>query len=285
MPVQQMKFKETHYTGYDGTRMFMASWIPDNERPRALLIAIHGLGSHALDLFSIGEYFADNGIAVFAPDMRGFGHFDGLKGHVMRFDEYVEDIQNIVMQVKDRFLNKLTYLYGSSLGGVKVLRYVVVYPKTVDGILLHCPAVFQTLDINPLTKFFANVLSLLNVKRYFDIPTEYEESSRSPEVVKRHEEDPLRFEQVTPRFGIEALKASAHSFTLGPRILLPVLIQQAGADRQVSPEKGQEFFDTIASADKEFRLYEGLYHELAEEPEKEQVLGDMNAWLEKRLPS
>ncbi|MFX1417113.1 MAG: alpha/beta hydrolase [Promethearchaeota archaeon] len=280
-----MKFKETHYIGYDGTRMFMASWIPDNERPRALLIAIHGLGSHALDLTTISEYFAENGIAVFAPDMRGFGHFDGLKGHVMRFDEYIEDIQNIVMQVKDKYLNKLTYLFGPSLGGVKILRYVVAYPTTVDGILLHCPAVFQTLDINTAVRFFANILSLLNVKRYYDIPTDYEESSRSPEVIKRHQEDPLRLEQVTPRFGIEALKASEHSFTLGPRIHLPILIQQAGSDKQVSPEKVQEFFDTIASTDKEFRLYEGLYHELAEEPEKDQVLGDMNAWLEKRLPS
>lgn len=280
-----MKFKETHYIGYDGTRMFMASWIPDNERPRALLIAIHGLGSHALDLAAISEYFAENGIAVFAPDMRGFGHFDGLKGHVMRFDEYIEDIQNIVMQVKDKYLNKLTYLFGPSLGGVKILRYVVAYPTTVDGILLHCPAVFQTLDINTAVRFFANILSLLNVKRYYDIPTDYEESSRSPEVIKRHQEDPLRLEQVTPRFGIEALKASEHSFTLGPRIHLPILIQQAGSDKQVSPEKVQEFFDTIASTDKEFRLYEGLYHELAEEPEKDQVLGDMNAWLEKRLPS
>ncbi|MFW9945175.1 MAG: alpha/beta fold hydrolase, partial [Candidatus Sifarchaeia archaeon] len=240
---------------------------------------------HALDLATISEYFAENGIAVFAPDMRGFGHFDGLKGHVMRFDEYIEDIQNIVMQVKDRYLNKLTYLYGPSLGGVKILRYVVAYPMTVDGILLHCPAVFQTLDINPAVRFSANILSFLNVKRYYDIPTEYEESSRSPEVIKRHQEDPLRLEQVTPRFGIEALKASEHSFTLGPRIRLPILIQQAGSDKQVSPEKVQEFFDTIASTDKEFRLYEGLYHELAEEPEKDQVLGDMNAWLEKRLPS
>ena len=280
-----MKFKETHYIGYDGTRMFMASWIPDNEKPRALLIAIHGLGSHALDLATIGEYFADNGIAVFAPDMRGFGHFDGLKGHVMRFDEYTEDIQNIVMQVKDRFLNKLTYLYGISLGGVKVLRYAVAYPMTVDGILLHCPAVFQTLGINPVTRFFAYLLSLLNVKRYYDIPTDFEESSRSPEVIKRHEEDPLRVDQVTPRFGIEALRASEHSFTLGPRIRLPVLIQQAGADKQVSPEKVQEFFNTVDSPDKEFRLYEGLYHELPEEPEKDQVLGNMNSWLEKRLPS
>ncbi|MHA2071147.1 MAG: alpha/beta hydrolase, partial [Candidatus Thorarchaeota archaeon] len=116
-----MKFKETKYVGFDGTRMFMASWIPDNERPRALIIAIHGLGSHGLDLATIGEFMADKGIAVFAPDMRGFGHYEGQKGHVMRFNEYIEDIQNLVMQVKDRFLNKITYLFGASLGGLMVL--------------------------------------------------------------------------------------------------------------------------------------------------------------------
>ncbi len=280
-----MRFKESKYIGYDGTRMFMATWIPDDERPRALLIAIHGLGSHGLDLAVLGEYLAERGVAVFAPDMRGFGHFEGRKGHVMRFDEYIEDIQNIVMQSKDRYLNTLTYLFGGSLGGLKVIRYVVAYPNTVDGILLQCPAVAHSIDINPVTKLFANILSILNVKRYFGDFTEYEDGTRNPEAIRRHEEDPLRFEQVTPRFGMEALKASKESFDFGPRITLPVFYQQGGEDKLVPADESEKFYETIASADKTFRLYDGLYHELIEEPENEQVLGDMYGWLEKRLPS
>lgn len=280
-----MKFKETKYIGFDGTRMFMASWIPDNERPRALMIAIHGLGSHGLDLATIGEFMAEKGIAVFAPDMRGFGHFDGQKGHVMRFSEYVEDIQNLVMQVKDRFLNKITFLFGASLGGLMVLRYVMAYPRTVDGILLQCPAVAQTLNIGPLRRFLANILSVLNVKMYYEDEVDLADGSRNPDVIRRHETDPLRVNGVTPRFGIEALKASEQTFEEGGRILLPVYYQQAGEDKLISPKRSKEFFESIASKDKTFRMYEGLYHELHEEPEKDMVLGDMYAWLQKRLPS
>ena len=280
-----MKFKETKYVGFDGTRMFMASWIPDNEKPRALMIAIHGLGSHGLDLATIGEFMADKGIAVFAPDMRGFGHYEGQKGHVMRFNEYIEDIQNLVMQVKDRFLNKITYLFGASLGGLMVLRYVMAYPRTIDGILLQCPAVAQTLDINPIRRFFANILSLLNVKRYYEGEVELSDGSRNPDVIRRHETDPLRFHGVTPRFGIESLKASEQTFKEGARIALPVFYQQAGEDKLISPERSKEFFESVASKDKTFRMYEGLYHELHEEPEKDMVLADMYGWLQKRLPS
>jgi alpha-beta hydrolase superfamily lysophospholipase len=89
---------------------------------------------------------------------------------------------------------------------------------------------------------------------------------------------------VTPRFGIQGLKASEDAFKSASFIRMPVLIQQAGADKAINPEKTKEFFDNLSSIDKTWKLYEGLYHELHVEPEKEQVLGDMAAWLEKRLP-
>ena len=66
---------------------------------------------------------------------------------------------------------------------------------------------------------------------------------------------------------------------------MPVLLQQAGADKFVIPEKNKEFFDNLGSADKTWKLYEGLYHQLYAEPEREQVLGDLYDWLNKRLPS
>ncbi|MGY5862431.1 MAG: alpha/beta hydrolase [Candidatus Thorarchaeota archaeon] len=279
-----MKHEESEYIGYDGTKMFMHVWLPSREKPRALLVAIHGIGSHGGDLQGIGEFFAEKGLVVFAPDMRGFGHYSGLKGHVMNFEEFTEDIQNIIMQVKDRFFNTLTFLYGISLGGLEVIRYVAKYPRMVDGLMLACPAVSETLDIGLGTRILAELLSVLNVKKYFSNPSNPEDGTRSPEVVKRQEEDPLRFEPVTARFGISALKASKDAFHAAPQITLPVLLQQAGDDKLVSPEKSKAFFDNLKSEDKTWRLYEGLYHALPDEPEKAMVFGDMNAWLEKRLP-
>ncbi len=280
-----LKYKESRYIGFDGTRMFLALWRPDDDKPRALVVALHGLGSHAGDMKNIGEYLSDRGIAVFAPDMRGFGHYSGIKGHVMSFEEYVEDIQNLVMQVKDQYLNKITYLFGASLGAINAIRYVVRYPRVVDGLLLQCPAVSQNLNIGIGKQFVGNLLSLLNVKRYVDIGIDYADVSRSPENIEKLEKDPLRVNIVTPRFGIEALKASKDAFRASSVITMPVIIQQAGADILVIPEKSKEFFDNLSSSDKTWKLYEGLYHQLHEEPEKEQVLGDLYSWLDKRLPT
>ncbi len=280
-----MIFEESHYLGYDGLKMYMATWLPDDEKPRALLIAIHGLGSHGLGYRVIGEYMAERGIAVFAPDMRGFGHYSGLKGHVMNFDEYVEDIQNLVMQVKDRFLNKLTFLYGHSLGGQHIIRYAAAYPNDVDGLMIACPAVSEKLPISTLKKIGAWFLSLLNVKKYFATGNDLTLSSRDPEVVREHEEDPLFWNYVTPRFGMCGFRAVKEAFNDAPLIKLPALVQQAGNDGLVDPEKTKEFFDNLGSTDKEWILYEGLYHEIFREPEKDRVLADMYNWLDKRLVS
>ncbi len=280
-----MKFKESKYIGFDGTRMFMALWRPDDDKPRALVIALHGLGGHAGDMTNIGEYLANRGIAVFAPDLRGFGHYSGTKGHVMSFEEYVEDIQNLVMQVKDTYLNKITFLLGASLGGLNAIRYVVKYPRTLDGLILNCPAVSQTLDIGAGKRIAGSFLSLLNVKRYFETGIDYSDASRNPENIERMEHDPLRVDVVTPRFGIEGLKASKDALRSASMIVMPVLLQQAGADKLVNPEKSREFYENLGSKDKTWYLYDSLYHQLHEEPEREQVLGDLYAWLDKRLPA
>ncbi|NHI88681.1 MAG: alpha/beta fold hydrolase [Candidatus Thorarchaeota archaeon] len=280
-----MIYKETKYIGYDGTRMFMALWRPDDDKPKALILALHGLGGHGGDMRNIGEFLAERGLAVFAPDLRGFGHYSGTKGHVMNFDEYIEDIENLVMQVKDTYLNKITYIFGASLGGLNAIRYVVKYPRTVDGLLLECPAVSQKLSIGAGKQFVGKILSALNVKRYVVTGVEYEKASRNPDNVKRLQTDPLRVNMVTPRFGIEALRATKDAFLSAKDIVLPVLLQQAGDDNLVVPEKSKEFFENLSSADKTWYLYDGLYHQLHEEPEKDKVLGDLYNWLDKRLPA
>ncbi|MHA1909529.1 MAG: alpha/beta hydrolase [Candidatus Thorarchaeota archaeon] len=276
-----MKYEESHYIGFDGVKMHMSIWHPDDEKPRALLIAIHGLGSHGYTLRSIGEYFAERGIAVFAPDMRGFGHYSGLKGHVMNFDEYIEDMYNIVMQVKDVYLNKITFLFGHSLGGQHVIRYVATYPKAVDGMILSCPSV--SVEISTPFYVVGKILSLLNVKRYF--ATERGEPTHDPEALKEMKEDPLGFDFVTPRFGVEGVKGAKRAMSSAPEIKLPAFVQQAGADKNVDPEKTKEFFEKLGSPDKTWRIYEGLYHGLHQELDKEMVFRDIESWLEKRLPT
>ncbi|MGM0686570.1 MAG: alpha/beta fold hydrolase, partial [Promethearchaeati archaeon] len=212
------------------------------------------------------------------------GHFSGLKGHVMDFDEYIEDMHNIIMQAKDQYKNRITFAYGHSLGGLHVIRYALTYPKEIDGSILSCPAVSETLEIGKGTRLVGKILSVLNVKRYFENGIEYEDLTRNKEVVEAHKTDPLRFDKMTPRFGISALNAQQEAIEASEMIRLPVLMQQAGADKLVSPEKAKQFFDRISAKDKTWKLYDGFYHEIFEEPGGEQVLADLYSWLERRIP-
>jgi alpha-beta hydrolase superfamily lysophospholipase len=81
------------------------------------------------------------------------------------------------------------------------------------------------------------------------------------------------------------LKAAKKAMRCAPEIVLPTLVLQAEEDKMVNPEKTKEFFDSLKSADKTWRLYEGLYHGLLIEKENEMVFRDIETWLEKRLPS
>jgi len=75
---------------------------------------------------------------------------------------------------------------------------------------------------------------------------------------------------------IEALTVRMKGAKLGPRVLQPVLEQQAGKDLFFFPEKNKEFFN---------KVYEYVYHDPFEEPGGDEFVTDMLSWLEERLPS
>ncbi|RLI52379.1 MAG: alpha/beta hydrolase, partial [Candidatus Thorarchaeota archaeon] len=83
----------------------------------------------------------------------------------------------------------------------------------------------------------------------------------------------------------EGLRAAREAFESAELIQMPVLLQQAGDDKLVDPTAVKQFFERLGSPNKTWHLYEGLYHELHEEPEREQVLKDLMDWFEKRLPT
>ena len=69
-----------------------------------------------------------------------------------------------------------------------------------------------------------------------------------------------------------------------PRITLPVFIMHGTVDKATKPSGSQEFYDHAGSKDKTLKLYEGHYHDLLNDIAKEQVMADILAWIDKRLP-
>ncbi|MDF1541421.1 MAG: lysophospholipase [Candidatus Thorarchaeota archaeon] len=273
--------EETNYIGYDNKQMFMRLWEPEGDS-KAIVIALHGLGSHSGLMSFLGESFANRGYTCYAPDLRGFGQYDGKKGHIESFDEYVKDIEAIIAQLKLKHSDQKFFLYGHSFGALPIIHYVIKDASEVEGIMIPFPAVSERLEIDGFRKTFAGVLSKVNAKMLFPNGLNFDLLATNPEVVKRNREDPIRFDKVTGRFAVKGLKAKDEAYLNGARILLPVLVLQGGDDQITIPEKNKKFFDSISSEDKTWKQYDGLYHDPYEDEGGEEMLNDLLAWLDER---
>ncbi len=274
--------EESEYMGYDGTQMFMRYWKPEGE-VKAVMLGFHGLGSHSGLISHVGEFFANKGYLFYAPDMRGFGHYSGLKGHVDSFDEYNKDIESLVAHLKLKHPDTKFFLYGHSLGALWIILYIMEYQEGIDGILIPAPAVSERLKISAATRAIMKGLSKINVKKQFSTGLDIDLIARNPEVVKRNKEDPLRFDTVTPRFAAEGLAARARAFENAHLITVPVIVPQSSEDLILIPEENKDFFDRISSEDKTWKLYEGFYHEPFQDEGGDEMLKDMAAWIAEHL--
>jgi lysophospholipase len=244
----------------------------------------HGLGSHSGLMSFLGENFAKNGHTCYAPDLRGFGQYDGKKGHIESFDEYVKDTEAIIAHLKLKHSDKKFFLYGHSFGALVAIHYIIKDPfsKEIDGIMIPFPAVSEQLEIDGIRKMFLGALSRMNAKMLFDNGLRLDLVARNPEVQKRNMDDPLRFDKATGRFAAEGLKAKDEAYLSGAKILIPVVVLQGGDDQILIPEKNKKFFDAIGAEDKTWKLYDGLYHDPYEDEGGEEMLNDLMDWINSR---
>src|SRR6185369_8958040 len=109
--------------------------------------------------------------------------------------------------------------------------------------------------------------------------------SRDPQVVDSMNNDPLIQGESQPaqtsKVIIDAASRLNEEF---PLIKLPVLILHGTADEATNPSGSQFFYDTVGSADKTLKLYEGHYHDLLNDIGKEGVMADINDWIDARVP-
>jgi lysophospholipase len=108
--------------------------------------------------------------------------------------------------------------------------------------------------------------------------------SRDPAVIRDYDEDPLNHHGSFPAETVAALQRTGLSFADRlPALTLPLLILH-GADDRLTPPHGSLLVDELASSeDKTLRLYDGLRHEILNEPEGPEIIAEIVAWLDARV--
>lgn len=277
-----MRHQEGTFKGIRNTSIYYQCWLPEGES-RAVLLIVHGLAEHSGRYMNVVNHFVPLGYAVYGVDHVGHGRSSGTRVYVERFEDYTETLKIYFDMVRRWQPDKPIFLVGHSMGGLIGADYLLSHQAELTGAVLSGPAVKVHDTVSPAAIFVGKVISVLMPKLGL-IGLEAKGVSRDPAVVQAYVTDPLVCRgKVTARLSAELVKAIQRVTAEATKITLPILIVQGGADKLVDPKGAQMLYDAVSSADKTIKIYDGLYHEVFNEPEHDQVLGDVKAWLETHL--
>ena len=133
--------------------------------------------------------------------------------------------------------------------------------------------------MSPGLIIIARALSLLLPKMGLDV-IDASAISRDQAVVAAYVNDPLVYRgKIRARLGAELIKAIQTLPHQMSQLHLPTLIMHGTADRLSDPKGSEILYQRVSSRDKTLKLYDGFYHEIFNEPERQQVFADMESWL------
>jgi alpha-beta hydrolase superfamily lysophospholipase len=274
-------YREDWFTGAGGIRLFRRSWRPDRT-PAGVLVNLHGLGDHSGLYPTLVEHFVPRGWVVHAPDLRGNGRSAGRRGHVDAWSEYREDLHRFLDLVRREEPGLPLFLLGNSLGGLIVLEYALHYPDGMRGVIAIAPPL-GSLGIPAPLLLAGRVLS--RIWPGFSMSTGMDLSglSRDPSTLETVLADPHFHRRGSARLSTEVEAAVERVQNGAPRFPLPVLVLHGASDRLVFPDGSRAFMAKVGQRDKTFREYPGGYHVLLADLDREQVLADLERWMEERL--
>lgn len=269
---------EGNFKGVRNAKIYYQAWLPEGNLKTVLLI-VHGLGEHCGRYMNVVNHFVPLGYAVYGLDHIGHGKSDGMREGVEGFEDYTDTLAVYCEMVKGWQAGKPMFLLGHSMGGLISSCYLLDHQADFRGAVLSAPLIRASGNISQATILMGKILSALAPTMGL-LPVDANAVSRDPEVVKAYVNDPLVFHGKTPaRLAAELLKAMRRVTTEAGKITLPFIVVQGGADKLVDPAGAQLLCDKASSKDKVVRVYEGLYHEVFNEPERGRVLKDVETWL------
>lgn len=279
-----MKTFESKFQGNDGNSFFVQGWEPDAQ-PKAVIALVHGLGEHTGRYAHVGKALTDAGYVLVGFDTRGHGKSGGARGHFPSLDIVMDDIHRFFQFVSQRYSHLPQFLYGHSLGGLLSLTYAIQNKGGLNGVIVTGAGLRSALQEQKAKIIMAKILGSLVPA--MTIPSGLSNSglSRDQKVVDVYAADPLVHDKTSMGFGKTALAAIDVCFAGAKDFSHPLLIMHGKAD-QVTYSSGSEDFAKLAgqnNKDVTLKLWDGLYHEIHNEPEQAEVFKVMIAWLDKHL--
>jgi acylglycerol lipase len=273
------------HTASDGVNLHYLRWSSGRSPPRAAIIFLHGVASHAGWFGETATDLDSRGVAVYGPDRRGSGRSSGPRGHLERYGRALDDVEEMVRLVSAEHEATPIFLAASSWAAKLAVVYAARRPTPLSGLMLLGPGLLPRVNLSPARQLFVVVGHLVAPTARLPIPLTPELYTANRPYVDFIRGDRLRLLEATTRFFWETGRLDRQRGRASARLDLPLLVLQGEDDKMMDVAKTRRWFSRLEVQDKTYVAYPGAGHTLDFEPDRTRYLADMLAWLSDRLPS
>lgn len=278
-----MKHTAFNWYGPDGQLVYAQRWQPDNNfKLRGVICLIHGLGEHSGRYQHFANFFIKNDFAVIACDLRGHGQSEGKRGHVSSFHLLLNQVDKLLEEASKKFPSTPRFVYGHSMGGNVVINHALTHNPRIKGVIVSAPWLRTVIPIPSSKILLAKIANFFwggyTEKNGLDLA----KLSRDPQVSKDYEADPLVHDKISASLFFQGTEYANESMGKAEKLDIPMLLMHGTKDGLTDYNASVEF---AAKSPKyvTFKEWTDFYHELHNEPEKEEVLQYVLDWIEVKL--
>ncbi len=255
---------------------------------RALIIA-HGIGEHGGRYLHFPHYLKDSLDLIVAPDHRGHGRSEGLRGHVSRFTDYEDDfalaIRRLDEKLKKRYGKSEIHVLGHSLGSLIMLGTLSrFHDLPIRSATASSPLISLRMAVPAFKKYAAVAISRIWGNLQMDSGLDVSHLSHDREVLDTYLKDRLVHPKITPILFLSMQASMAKMAKKDQPFPYPLLALVPMDDPIVNPEAALNFYRALKINDKQLKTYPGFFHESFNEIGKEQVFEDLEKWIKQHSP-
>lgn len=277
-----MNHIEGEFEGVKGLTIYYQAWIPNT--PKAVIQLVHGGFAHSGRYQYVINELIPEGYAIYADDHRGHGKSMGLRNYVDSFDQFIEDEKLFYDIIKQKHPNLPIFMLGHSLGSFIAIYFTKKYEHLLNGLILSGTGTDPGIETSGFLKRIVKFFSIITPKKKFNPRINAKFLSHDLNVVKKYENDPLvNANKITARLSYEMVKNFDDFKTFIGNFKLSLLVQCGSEDKLI--KGAEELNDLFKMTDKTIKIYDGLYHEVYNEIEKDRqiVLNHLSNWLNNHI--
>ncbi len=276
-----MKHEEFVIKSKDNRILHGQSWAPD-EIHNGVICLIHGIGEYIARYTYWAERAVSEDFAFIGIDLCCSGKSEGKRGHMPSFEIFMDDISLLLQKAGLKFPHIPIILYGHSMGGTLVLNYALRRKPEIAGLIVTSS--WLKLKNGPsnflisIVRFASRVFPNLSISSSSSAGPDG--ISRDKAVVEKYINDPLAHNKISLKMVISLIDAATYALNNAAKLDVPLLLMHGSGDQITDPEGSQQFYESNPEK-YTYKLWDGLYHEMHSEPEKEEVFNYLMDWIRK----